>query len=73
MPTCPICRGESCIPFDRGPKAHQTRPCPLSCGCNGAGEISEHKYQWILDNMKDGMIECTECGGKHKVYLKEIK
>ena len=71
MPICPICQGESVIPFDRGAKAHCTRPCPISCGCNGVGKVSQHKLCWIIDNMVDGVIRCKECGKTHKVHLKD--
>jgi len=71
MPVCPICNGESCIPFDSGPKAHYTKPCPKKVGCNGVGQISDFKLKWIIRNMENGKIYCEECKGYHKVTLKE--
>jgi len=67
MPTCPICGGESVIPFDTGKKAHHTRPCPRIVGCNGVGQVSEFKLNWIKENTVNGWIDCPDCKGRHKV------
>ena len=65
---CPICHGDGCVPCDtRGGKAHCTKPCPITVGCNGSGRVSHYKYNRILQMAENGCIVCPKCGKKYKI------
>jgi uncharacterized protein YbaR (Trm112 family) len=67
-PTCPICGGDGCLPQDNN-KGHrwQTAPCPIVIGCNGAGFVSDFKYQKIMGLVVKGRVWCAECENWHPI------
>ena len=72
-PICPICRGEGHIYVPKGKLNKYKNEYPVCHWCNGAGKISDFKYENLLGKVINGKIECPYCGQWHDIECKGDK